>query len=198
MIAGVGRRLVATAAPATRPGPATAAAIDPSVVVEAPGEVRAAGSFVAVLLFGGVLLYRYGGFVDRSVDASMERPRVAVVYGLMAFALVAFIGGYALTQLARFGAGGPVLAGVAAAGLAALVLAALGFLVVGTLLTDMEGRRRPRYGLVLGAGLSAVGWLLLPPVGGAVVWVLLAAFGVGGATRRWFHTPRRVDRATED
>lgn len=194
MIAGVGRRLVALAAPAARPGPATAAAIDPSVVVDAPAPVRAAGSFAAVLLLGGVLLYRYAGFVDRSVDAAMERPRVAVLYGLMAFGLVAFTGGYAVSQLARVGVGGSTvpLVGATAAGVVALVLAALGFLVVGTLVTDVRGGRRPGYGLLIGAALSAVGWLLLPPVAGLVVWVLLAAFGIGGSTRRWFHTPRRV------
>lgn len=198
-VSAVSVALVTLVALAMLPGEATAQPVDPAVVVDAPGPVRAVGSFLVVLLVGGGLLYRYGGFVDRSVDAAMERPRVAVLYGLMAFGLVAFVGGYAVSQLARVGLGGSTvpLVGVAAAGVVALVLAALGFLVVGTLVTDVRGGRRPRHGLLIGAALSAVGWLLLPPIAGLVVWVLLAAFGIGGSTRRWFHTPRRVD-ASDD
>ncbi|MEF8841186.1 MAG: hypothetical protein V5A62_06115 [Haloarculaceae archaeon] len=169
--------------------------VDPAILAEAPGMAWAAASFALVLLFGGGLLYRYGSFVDRSVDASMDRPYVAVAYGVMAFGLVAFVGGYAASQLTRVGVGGTGLLLVVVGGvvLVALVLGALGFLVVGTLVTDVQGRRRPWHGLVLGAALSAVGWLLLPLVGGGLAWVLLAAFGIGGPTRLWFHTPRRVD-----
>lgn len=180
-------------------GGAAAQPVDPAAIAAASGTVRAAASFALVLLFGAVLLHRYGGFVDRSVDASMDRPYVAVLYGVMAFGLVAFVGGYAVSQLARVGVGGTVvLVGAGAAGLVALVLGALGFLVVGTLITDVRGGRRPWQGLVLGAALSAVGWLLLPLVGGVLAWLLLAAFGIGGPTRLWFHTPRRLDPAADD
>jgi MFS family permease len=168
--------------------------VDPATLAGTPGAAWAAASFALVLLFGGGLLYRYGSFVDRSVDASMDRPYVAVAYGVMAFGLVAFVGGYAASQLIRVGVGGTgLLLVVVGVVLVALVLGALGFLVVGTLVTDVQGRRRPWYGLVLGAALSAVGWLLLPLVGGGLAWVVLAAFGIGGPTRLWFHTPRRVD-----
>jgi MFS family permease len=73
------------------------------------------------------------------------------------------------------------------------VLAGLGFAVVGTLVTDVRGRRRPWQGLVLGAIISAVGWLLLPFLGGVLAWVLVASFGIGGPTREWFHSDRRVE-----
>lgn len=195
------RRLaVAAAALGALPGVAAAQPVDTGALAGASGAVRAAASFGLVLLVGGGLLYRYGEFVDRSVDASMNRPHVAVVYGAMAFGLVALVGGYAVSQLARAGLGGTglVLAGGGAAALVGLVLAALGFLVLGTLITDLRGNRRPRHGLVLGAALGAAGWLLLPLVGGALAWLLLAAFGIGGPTRRWFHTPRRVGPASED
>lgn len=191
---------VAAVALGTLPGVAAAQPVDPGAFAEASGAVRAVTSFALVLLVGGALLRQYGTFVDRSVDASMDRPYVAVVYGTMGFGLVALVGGYAVDQLARAGLGGTglVLAGVGAAALVGLVLAALGFLVLGTLITELRGCRRPRHGLVLGAALSAVGWLLLPLVEGALAWLLLAAFGIGGPTRRWFHTPRRVEPASED
>lgn len=176
-------------------GVATAQPVLPSVVAEAPGVFRAAGSFVLVLLFGGVLVYRYRDLVDESVDASMDRPHLAVVYGLLAFGFVVFAGGYALSQLARLGVDGTTLAlvGTSAVGAVTLTLAGLGFVVVGTLLTGVEGRRRPWYGLILGAGISSVGWLVLPALGGLLAWVVLASFGIGGRTREWFHPPRRVE-----
>lgn len=192
----VGRRSVRVVL-AFLPGTASAGPVDPTGLAEASGAVRAAASFALVLLFGGVLLYRYRGFVDRSTDASFERPRVAVVYGLMAFGLVAFGGVYVFSQLARLG-GTVSLVGLGAMALVALTLASLGFAVVGTLITDVQGRRRPWHGLVLGAGISSVGWLLLPPLGGLLAWILIASFGLGGPTRKWFHTPRPVEAGAED
>lgn len=196
------RRGLMTAATALTVAPGTAAAqpLDPVALTEAPSVVWAVASFALVLLFGGVLLYRDEGFLERSVDASLERPWVAVIYGLMAFGFLLFAGGYASSQLARLGSTGGTLSMVAlgVAGVAALVLAALGYLVLGTLITDLQGSRRPWHGLVLGAGISAVGWLLLPLLWGLAAFVLLAAFGVGGPTRRWFHTPRRVEQVSED
>ena len=191
------RTLPALAALALLPGAAVAQPVEPSVVLEGPGVVRAAGSFGLVLLLGAGLVYRYGGFLDRSVDAALERPRISVLYGLMAFGLVSFGGGYASSQLARLG-GTFSLVGAGAMALVALALASLGFAVVGTLITDVQGRRRPWYGLVLGAGISSVGWLVLPPLGGLLAWILIASFGLGGPTRKWFHTPRRVESGAND
>jgi hypothetical protein len=182
------------------PGNVAAQPLEPVTLAEAPGVVWATASFLLVLLFGGALQYRYDGYVDRSVDAALDRPRIAVVYGLMAFGFVLFAGGYASSQVARIGGVGDTLsmAALGAAGLVALVLAGLGFVVVGTLLTEMRGARRPWHGLVLGAGISAVGWLVLPLLGGLAAWVILAAFGIGGSTREWFHTPRRVESGAND
>lgn len=197
---GYGRLLTTLVALASLPGAAAGQPVDPAAVVELPAPARALGSFLLVLLFGGGLRYRYGGFVDRSVDACVDRPGVAVVYGLMAFGLVAFAGGYASSQLAQLPAGSAALgtAALAVASLVALVLAGLGFAVVGTLVTDVGGRRRPWHGLVLGAAISAVGWLLLPFLGGVLAWVLVASFGVGGPTREWFHSDRPVESDAND
>jgi len=197
---GYGRLLTTLVALAWLPGATAGQPVDPSAVVELPGPARALGSFLLVLLFGGLLRYRYGGFVDRSVDASMERPGVAVIYGLMAFGFVAFAGAYASSQLSQLPVGSVALATVAVtiAGLAVLLLAGLGFAVVGTLVTDVRGRRRPWHGLVLGAAISAAGWLLLPLLGGVLAWVLVASFGVGGPTREWFHSNRRAESDAND
>jgi len=197
---GYGRLLMVLAALAWLPGATAGQPVDASAVVELPGPARAVGSFLLVLLFGGGLRYRYGGFVDRSVDACMDRPGVAVVYGLMAFGFVAFAGGYASSQLSQLPVGSVPLATVAVtvAGFVALVLAGLGYAVVGTLVTDVRGRRRPWQGLVLGATISAVGWLFLPFLGGVLAWVLVASFGIGGPTREWFHSDRRVESSSND
>jgi len=197
---GYGRLLTALVTLAWLPGAAAGQPVDPSVVVELAAPARALGSFVLVLLFGGALRYRYGGFVDRSVDACVDRPGVAVVYGLMAFGFVAFAGGYASSQLSQLPVGSVALATVAVtvAGSVALVLVGLGYAVVGTLVTDVGGRRRPWQGLVLGATISAVGWLFLPFIGGVLAWVLVASFGIGGPTREWLHSDRRVESSSND
>jgi hypothetical protein len=181
MIPGV-RRLVAV----------TAQSVGPSAVVDAPPAVRAAASFVLVLLFGGALLYRYGAFVDRSVDSSKERPLLSVVYGAIGYGLVGFFCLYAYTQLFRLGLGGAVLStiGVVVVACIALVLAGLGFLVVGTLLTELNGHRQPWSGLVVGAVVSAIAWLALPLLGSVVAWFVVTAIGIGGPTRRWVHASR--------
>lgn len=184
---------------AVLPGAAAAQPVDPSVVVASgPSPVRAAGSFALVLLFGGAVLYLYEGFVDRSIDSSMERPLVSVVYGAIAYGLVVFIGGYASTQLARFG-GGTVLplVGAAVFGAAVLALAGLGFAVVGTRLTEVRGERRHWLGLVVGAAVSALAWLALPLLPGLLVWVAVAAVGIGGPTRNFIHDSRAAESELE-
>lgn len=190
MLSDVRRLLVVNAAVlVVLPGVATAQSLGPSVVTEAPASLRAVASFVLVLLFGGGLLYRYGGFVERSVDSSKEQLLLSVVYGVIAYGLVGFVCVYAYSQLARLGTGGAVLSTVAVAtvGIVALTLAGLGFVVVGTLLTDLQGRRQPWVGLVIGAAVSAVAWLALPLLPGLVAWLVVTAFGIGGPTRRWVH-----------
>lgn len=184
---------------ATVPGVATAQPLDPSAVVETSGPVRGVGSFLAVLLVGGVFLYLYRGFVDRSTDAVMERPGVAVLYGLVAYLIVGFLGVYALDLVLRLGVSNTPIALVAPVipVTGVLVLAGLGFAVVGTLITDLQGNRRPWRGLVLGAAISAATWVVLPPLVAFLAWAGVAAFGIGGTTRRWVHASRDVESGVE-
>lgn len=186
------------AALAVVPGVATAQSIDPSTVVDLPAPVRALGSFVLVLLFGGIVVYRYGEFVDHSVDVSMDRPVLSVVYGAIAYGLVLFLSGYTLSQLSRLGvASTAVLTGlVAVVSVVVLVISGLGYAVVGTRLTELGGERRPWYGLVVGAAASALPWLFLQPIAGLAAWLAVAAVGIGGPTREWIHESRPAEPGT--
>lgn len=183
------RRAMA-AVDAVDPGASTVLAIDPTAVVDAP-PVRAIGAFVFVLLFGGVLLYRSHGFVDRCIDASMERPAVSTVYGVAAHGCVLLFGLYFFGQITRLSANGLVVAGAGlAVGVAVVGLAGLGLTVVGSFLTELAGERRPWYGLVVGAVLGASAWLLPAVSAGLIVWTLLVSAGIGGPTREWIHASR--------
>lgn len=178
--------------------PVVAQSLGPSVLVEVPGSYRAVGSFVLVLLAGALVLYRSERFVDRSIDASMERPHISVLYGFIAFGLVVFVGFLILSQLTQLGVTIPVVSYVAMGlvGLAMILLAGLGYAVVGARLTELWGPRQAWNGLVFGAALSAVGWLLLPIFAGTVTWVAGAAFGIGGPVREWIHEERTVESET--
>lgn len=183
--------LAALVALVALPGAVRAGSVDPSGVVESPS-ARAASSFLLVALFGGAVLYRHGGLVDRSIDATADRPLVSAVYGAMAHLMIAFAGVGFLTQLGRVGVEDPVVfaAGLAVLGAVVLVLGSLGFVVVGTWLTGLRGERRPWNGLLVGAAISALGWLLLPLLGGLVAWGLVVSTGIGGLTRTWVHAER--------
>lgn len=169
--------------------------VDVTALGGLPGPVKAVGSFLLVVLFGGVLLHRSEARVHRSLDDLLDRPYSAVPYGLLAYVLALAVGLYGLSQLGRVGVANTLLGRLVALFIVGAVvsLTAFGFLVVGTLVTGVGGKRRPTYGLLVGAGLSAVGWLVLPTAGGLAVWVLAAAFGLGGAVRRWFHAERTVE-----
>lgn len=177
------------------PGVASAQSLDPSAVTETTGQVRAVGSFLLVFLCGGAILHLFAGFVDRSTDALLERPAVAVVYGLLAYVIVGFFGAYATDLLVRSGLANTPAAYVAPAILfgGSLVLGAVGFVVLGTVLTDLWGHRQPQTGLVVGAAVSAAAWLAFPLVGSVLSWVVVSAVGIGGATRRWVHASEAVE-----
>jgi hypothetical protein len=194
-VGGVFARAVAGAA--TWNG-AVAQSLSPASVLEASPAVQAAGSFVTVMIAGGVVLYWSERFVDRSVDAIVDRPSIAVLYGLVAYFIVLAVGLYAVSQSARLPVGGATVARVGAVALTGvlIVLTGAGFLVVGTLLLEVTGRRDPAFGLLLGAVLSALGWLALPPIGGAAVCVLVGAFGIGGAARIWFQSEYAVKESS--
>jgi hypothetical protein len=189
-------------APGVAAGPAllTAGTADPSVLLDAPGPIRAATSFLLVSLFGAGLLARRGPTVERAVDRTVDGSPIGFVYGVLAFGLVAFVGGYVVSQAVRVGLGGTVLLPVVTVllGVATLTLAGLGYTVVGTWLTEIEGSRRPWPGAVVGAVLSALPWLVLPPLPAAVVWIAVAAVGLGSPTRRWVHGERTVETEADD
>ncbi|SHG99638.1 hypothetical protein [Halobaculum gomorrense] len=172
------------------------AAVDPSIVADGPGIVRAVVSFVAVLLGGTAFVAWRPAIVDRGVDLAVEESLLVVGYGLVAFGLVAFIGVYAALLAARVRIGVIAWLAVAALLVAVLLVAALGYVVVGTWLTGVEGARRPWVGAVVGAVLGALPWLVLPPLPAAGVWLVLAAVGLGGLTRRWIHADREVTDRT--
>lgn len=168
---------------------------DLSAIFGLSGEIYAVLSFLAVLASGVALLVARGEFVERAVDRVVDGSALSVLYGVIPFLLVAFAGGYALSQFARAGVGGPLLAQgwsllVAAIGVG---FVGLGYLVGGTYLTEIEGERRPWHGAFVGAVLSALPWLFLPTVPAVLVWVLGAAAGLGPPTQQWVHGERTVE-----
>lgn len=176
-------------------GSPLAAGFDPSVVVDVPGPVRAAASFLLVLAFGTALLRRRGPAVERAVDRTVEGSPVAVIYGVMAFVLVGFAGGYIISQAARVGVSGSFLPWLVVVGVGAgvTVLAAFGYTVIGTWLTEVEGARRPWPGVVVGAALSSLPWLVLTPLTAVLLWMAVAAVGIGTPTRIWVHGERTLE-----
>jgi hypothetical protein len=190
----VRRAAVAVAGLAALSVVATVQPLDLWVVVEGPPVVRAVASLVLVGASGGTLLARRGSLVDRAVDDTMGNPSVAVVYGLGAFVFVLFVVFYANNVLLQLGLLETPLGAVALVvlGCGLALLGGLGYVVVGTLLTGLYGERRPWRGLVVGGVVSTVAWFVLPAHAAAGAWVLVAAFGVGGPTRTWFHRDRTV------
>ena len=167
---------------------------DLSALLGLSGAARGVLSFVLVLAAGGGLLARREEDVHRAVDLMTEGSPLTVVYGLVAFGLLAFVGTYAVTQLGRLTTLAVLLqVSLVALGLAAVVLGGFGYLVVGTWLTEVDGARRPRSGAVIGAGLSAVPWVTLPEFLAVLGWVLLATVGLGNVTREWIHGERTVE-----
>jgi len=195
------QRLVLNSPFAALPSPVTVGqSVDVATLGGLPGYLKALGSFLLVVAFGGLVLRLSEGRVDRSLDALYDQPYRAVPYGLMGYVIALTVGLFGLSQLSRAGVASTLVGRLVALILVGIVVAltAFGFLVVGTLVTDVQGQRRPTYGLLIGAALSAVGWLALPTAGGLAVWVLLAAFGLGGAVRRWFHAERTVETERAD
>ena len=190
------QRLAASHALATPPSAVTVAqSVDIAALGGLPRYQKALASVLLVVAFGGLMLRGSADRVDRSLEALYERPYSALPYGIMAYVVALTVGLFGISQLSRVGVANTLLgrltALVVVGGLVALT--AFGFLVVGTLATEVRGPRRPTSGLLLGAALSGLGWLVLPATGGLAVWMLVAAFGLGGAVRRWFHAERTVE-----
>lgn len=168
--------------------------LDPGVVTDTSGPLRGAVLFALILVSGWAILTLDADFVDDSVDSLLDRPAVAVLYGVAAYVIVMLVGLYGVTTLARVSVAGGVIGqlGILITGGVVLVLTGFGFLVVGTVLTEIHRYRRPMYGVVIGACLSAVCWTLLPPARGLLACVAVAAFGIGGSVRVWIHSERVV------
>lgn len=156
--------------------------------VEAPAPVRAAAGFALVAAIGGLLLWRYEPFLDRSIEASMATPLRSIAYGVAAHAVIAFAGVYLASQLTRygvFGSSGTLVAG----GLGAIVLllaASLGFTVVGSIIAELGGPWGRWVGLAAGAVIAGLA-AFLGPMTGAVLWFVVVSMGIGGPARRWLH-----------
>lgn len=175
---------------AALPARVAAQPLDPVAAARSSVTVRVVGAFLLVLLFGGIVLYRSEEFVDRAVDASMEKPLTSVVYGVFAQGGVVFLGGYVWSQLARIGAVGSLAGNIGGilVLVASLALAGLGLTVVGAGITEAAGERQLWPGLVIGAGAGAAAWLAPTLLVGAAVWVVLVGLGIGGPTKNWIHS----------
>jgi len=179
----------------TNVGPPVVGQLDSGVATELSGPLRGLVSFVLVLVAGALVLRMRRSYVNESIDAISDSPATAVVYGIAGYVIVGIVGLYGATTLARLSVAGGAFVRVAILISSAfvLVLTSFGFLVVGTLLTDIFGSRRPTYGLLIGAFLSAVSWVLLSPAGSIVSSLAIAAFGIGGSARIWIHSERTVE-----
>ena len=169
-------------------------AVDGTIIADLPGPVRGAVAFVLVLLLGGIILWRFGSFLDRAIDASTERPVVSVGYGVAAHVVIAFAGVYLATQLAGAPTGGwdAGVVGIVAGLLLVLLVSALGFAVVGSAVAALwlDGSRWT--GLLVGS-LLAGGSAAVDPLVGGVLWFVLVSTGIGGTVRRWIHASEGPD-----
>lgn len=194
MLSTAGRWATTLAGMQVVPGGAAAQSVGSSIVTDAPTVARAAGAFLVVAIVGFGFLTWGRGTLDTAVEDTIDRPKVAVGYGLVAFVIVAFLGLFTNNLLVQSGliTTPLTLAMVGVLGVGASVVGGLGFVVVGTLLTGLNGPHRPRLGVLLGAILSAMCWVAVPLALSFVAWVLVASFGVGGRTRTWVHSERTV------
>lgn len=168
--------------------------IDPGAAFDAMGAARAPIAFAIVLVFGGVLVWRREPFVDRAIEATMDRPLAAVGYGLAAHAVIVFVGVYLATRLSQIVVSGRGASGIGllVGGLLLAVAATVGFTVVGGTLVDLWGTRYHWSGVLVGAliaGIVAVG----NPAFGGVVWVAVVSVGIGGPVRTWLHASVGAD-----
>lgn len=169
-------------------------AVDPTVIGDLSAPVRGLAAFLLVATLGGLMLWRYGSFVDRSLEASMARPLSSLVYGVAAHAVIVFGGVYLTNQLAQVQVQGQNAGavGVLLGLLFVLLAASLGFIVVGTTVVSVAGEQRHWYGLLVGAGIAGVAGFLGSIVGG-ILWFVVVSMGIGGPARRWLHADEVAD-----
>jgi hypothetical protein len=169
--------------------------LEPGGVTELSRPLRGLLSFLLVLVAGTVVLRLRQGYIDESIDAIFDSPATAILYGFAGYVIVGIVSLYGTTTLARLSVAGGVLVRILIIiwSLFLLLLTAFGFVVVGPLLTDILRSRHTSYGLLIGASLSAVSWVLFSPVGSIVASLAIAAFGIGGSARLWIHAERTVE-----
>lgn len=161
---------------------------DPIHMLELPGVARGGLAFAVVLVLGGGFLWRRAGLIERSIDASIDRPLSSLGYGIAAHATLLFAAAYLASQLGPLTVSGRSLGPLGIwVGVVLLAAAAgLGFTVVGAAVVEL-GWDRPRWnGLVLGAVVAGVAGGMDPLIGG-LVWVVVVSTGIGGRVRAWFH-----------
>ncbi len=168
--------------------------MNPRLIVDLPGVLRAPVAFLFVLLVGAVLLRRYDEIVERSIEAAIDRPLSSMGYGIVTHFTIVFFGVYAASQLSRLSLAGRVLPGIGIwIGVFLLaMIAALGFTVIGTAAIEIGWQRHQWYGLVVGATLAGLAALVDPLVGG-LVWVVIVSTGIGGRVRIWLHAAEDTD-----
>lgn len=166
----------------------------PTAFVDLPGPIRGAAASVLVLVVGAVLVWRYEAFLERSIDASMERPLASVGYGVAAHAVIAFAGVYLANQLAGVPTAGwnAGIVGVVVGLLLVLAASALGFTVVGSAVSGLWLGDRRWAGPVVGA-LLAGGAAAVDPRVGALLWFVVVSMGIGGPARKWLHASEGPD-----
>ncbi|MFC7174704.1 hypothetical protein ACFR97_15370 [Haloplanus litoreus] len=169
---------------------------DVSALADA-GPFRAVASALLVLAVGAALRYRWPGAVDRAVDATLARPKRTPVYGVAAAAVGWLVVAYGFAQAFRLGNGLGTAAVVLGVG-GVLAVSGAGFVVLGTTVVSVLDGEWTWTGPLVGAGISGLVWLALPLGPALVVWILLAATGLGGPTRRWVHASRQVERVVEE
>lgn len=167
---------------------------------EGPSQWSAAGqalaSFLLVLCVAAVARSRRPALLERAVDATLQRPLRAPLYGVAVAVVGAVVAAYAVKQMGRLGGGVGLATAAAAVGVGgAIVAGGFGFVVVGAGMATVLGARRPWTGPLLGAGVSAIVLVALPIPVGTVVWALVAATGLGGSARRWVHASKSVEKA---
>jgi len=151
--------------------------------VSTPIRIAAAASVVAVV--GAGLIWRYEPVVDRSIEDSLDRPVVSLLYGLGAHFVLAFAGLYLGNLAGQAGLPG-ASSGRFGLVVGLLVSGSLGFLVVGATIVGFLGERHYWSGLVVGALLAGLS-VAIPSLLGAFVWVVLVSMGIGGVVRTWTH-----------
>lgn len=162
--------------------------VDPIAILDASRAARASAAVALVLVVGGVLVWRFEPFVDRSVDAAMARPLRSTAYGVAVHAVVAF-GGVLLSsnfaQLPIDGRNTAVLGPLL--GLVVLLVAGgWGFTVVGASILERWGASNQWAGLLVGA-IIAGGITVVDPAVAVVGWLLVVSIGIGEPVRTWLH-----------